>query len=296
MAIPDFFIVGAPRCGTTALNHYLKQHPDIFIPDVKEMHFFGSDLLSGSIYRDKEKYLKQFEPARDEKRVGEASVWYLYSTTAPREIRDFNPLSKIIIMLRNPVDMIQSLHAKLLLVGDENIKDLKQALAAEEERKKGLRRPDGSYPVVTTFYRENARFAKHVKRYLDVFGPGKVHVIIHDDFQRDTAKSYQETLRFLEVDENFQPEFEVINEYRGVRSLKLHRIMQNMPQIAWTLRRALLPENFHIGGALMRLNTPAVARPEIDGEQKKELKEEFLPEVEKLSELLGRDLNHWCRE
>lgn len=82
MRNPDFFIVGAPKSGTTAMYKYLKQHPDIFMPEVKEIHFFGTDLNSPWFIRDKEKYLSSFSNAKGEKRIGEASAWYLYSKNA----------------------------------------------------------------------------------------------------------------------------------------------------------------------------------------------------------------------
>src|SRR5260370_118878 len=86
---PDFFIVGAPRCGTTALYSYLRQHPDVFLPEYKEPHYFNTDMESGGAIRDQEKYLALFAPAKDKKRIGEASVYYLSSEIAPPTIKDF---------------------------------------------------------------------------------------------------------------------------------------------------------------------------------------------------------------
>jgi hypothetical protein len=105
MKKPDFFIVGAPKCGTTSLSEYLKQHPEIFMSEPKEPHFFGTDLESywgGRFerYRDVHKYLSLFANVQDEIRVGEASPWYLYSKRAAEEIKQFNPASRIIILLR----------------------------------------------------------------------------------------------------------------------------------------------------------------------------------------------------
>jgi len=99
---PNFFIVGAPKCGTTSMTEYLKQHPDIFIPEEKEPHYFGSDLEYPRITKTEAQYLRLFSEAQDERRLGEASVWYLFSQRAAQEIYEFNPLSRIIIMLRTP--------------------------------------------------------------------------------------------------------------------------------------------------------------------------------------------------
>src|SRR5438093_1590857 len=106
--LPTFFIVGAPRCGTTALYTYLRQHPDLFLPENKEPHFFGSDLYHPGFVRNLDEYLSLFLEAGNKKRAGEASVWYLYSRNAAAEIMAFCPSARIIAMLRNPVDMMYS--------------------------------------------------------------------------------------------------------------------------------------------------------------------------------------------
>lgn len=137
MKKPDFFIVGAAKCGTTAMYEYLKEHPEIFMPeDAKEPNYFGSDMNYKSSRLTEEQYLSLFSDAKNEKRIGEASVWYLYSKLAASEIKEFCPSARIIIMLRNPVDMLYSLHSELFYGADEDIEDFKTALNAEEVRKK----------------------------------------------------------------------------------------------------------------------------------------------------------------
>ena len=119
MRKPDFFIVGAPKGGTTAMNAYLGQHPEIFIAERKELHFFGTDLDFSSPRITQEQYLSCFSEVQNEKRVGETSVWYLYSKQAAVEIKKFCPSANIIIMLRNPVDMLYSQHSQFLYNGNE---------------------------------------------------------------------------------------------------------------------------------------------------------------------------------
>src|SRR3989339_415720 len=137
MRKPDFFIVGAPKSGTTAMCTYLKQHPEIFMPEKKESHFFGTDLNSPRFIRDKKIYLSLFSKAKDERRVGESSVWYLYSKKAASEIKEFSPSASIIIMLRNPVDMLYSQHSQFLYNGNEDIACFEEALNAEQDRRRG---------------------------------------------------------------------------------------------------------------------------------------------------------------
>jgi len=293
--LPDFFIIGAPRCGTTALCRYLGGHPEVFVAGVKEMHHFGADIMNLPEFKDRARYLTEFESAAGKKRIGEASVWYLYSELAAREMKQFNPASRIIVMLRNPVEMIVSLHAKLLLIGSETERDLGRALAREEERKDKVRLPDGTVPLRPFFYREVGQYSRRVERYLEEFGRERVHVMIYDDFQRDLAGEYRRTLAFLEVAPDFTPDFTPVNEHRGVRSLMLNRLLRAAPEWAWALRRKLLPRDFHPGRVLMRLNNPAAPRPVMEEEVRRDLHRELAPDVERLSELLGRDLSHWSK-
>ena len=294
MKKPNFFIVGAPRCGTTAMQSYLGQHPDIFMAERKECHFFGRDLtaLFGPV--TEEEYLSYFTNVRQEKRVGEASVLYLVSKHAAEEIKAFSPDARIIIMLRNPTDILYSLHTQLMYSGIEDIKDFGVALAAEEERKQGLRIAKSVRTPQTLFYREIAKLAQQTERYLRVFGPENVHVVIFDDFKADTAGAYRRTLQFLGVDADIAPDFAVVNANQTVRSKLLQRLISNRRWGRSYSFKRRIPSIFR--KALRRLNTVRVPRPAMPRELRAQLQAEFAPEVQRLGELLGHDLTHWSRE
>jgi hypothetical protein len=300
---PDFFIVGAPKCGTSAMSVYLAQHPEVFVPHVKEPHFFGSDLSSTWFGRDEQRYLSLFSAARDEKRLGEASVYYLLSKRAAEEIKEFEPLARIIVMLRDPVEMLHSLHSQHLYTGAEDIADFGVALDAEEDRKRGLRIPrgprmsDDARIVESLFYREIASYTRQVERYYRAFGRENVHVVIYDDFRDDTAGKYEETLRFLDVDPGFRPEFPVVNANKRVWNKALQVFLQNPPPVARRLVRTLIPPpaRWKLQKYVKSYNSRYEARKPMDAELSKRLRAEFAPEVERLSELLGRDLTHWSR-
>ncbi len=159
---PDFFIVGAPKSGTTALNNYLSQHPDVFMAQ-KELHRFGSDLKM-RIVPSQEEYLQSFQSAGEGKLIGEASVWYLFSKTAATEIKRFSPAARIVIMLRNPVEVLPSLHSQNLYNGNEDTKDLKKALDLDVERKKGNFLPDSLDFFALPSYFDSALYFEQVKR------------------------------------------------------------------------------------------------------------------------------------
>lgn len=298
MRKPDFFIVGAPKCGTTAMYEYLRQHPEIFMPKVKETYFFGRDLhFRFGRFTEKE-YFRLFNEVQNEKRVGEVSTWYLYSKSAAFEIKEFAPSAQIIIMLRNPVDVIYAWHSQLLYVGDEDIKDFKAALDAEEDRKKGKRIPKQCQVIEGLFYKEIVKFSEQVKRYFDVFGRNNIHVIIFDDFKNNTPEVYRNTLRFLGVDENFRPSsFRVVNPNKKVRSVLLRDSLNN--PLVRLMGKICLPSRrlrSYVRKKLKQFNTLYVPRPPMDPELRRRLQAEFAPEVKRLSDLLGRDLTHWCRD
>ncbi len=140
---PDFFIVGAPKCGTTAMTDYLGQHPEIGMCAQKETQHFATDLYPRFEIRSRhewltqDEYMKLFEGAQNRKRLGEASVWYLYSSAAPREINEFSPAADIIVMLRNPLQALPSLHSQFVFMGIEPVEDFERALDLDEERERG---------------------------------------------------------------------------------------------------------------------------------------------------------------
>ncbi|MGI8830720.1 MAG: sulfotransferase family protein [Candidatus Limnocylindria bacterium] len=293
---PDFFIVGAPKCGTTALYDYLLPHPGVFMPFHKEPLYFGADLTRRYGAMSENDYVALFRDARSDQVVGEASAWYLYSTTAASEIQRASPDARIIVMLRNPVDVMHAQHSQLLFSEQEEIVDFGEALAAEEDRAVGRRLPPGPIRPENLLYRRMVRFAEQLSRYIDVFGHDRIHVIIHDDLRRDTAREYRRVLDFLSVDPTFTPEFRASNENKRVRRRWLQRLIWDPP-----LLRALIPVVrrypivHRLRARLLALNSVRAPRAPLDPDLRHRLEEELTPEVEALGALLGRDLSHWSR-
>jgi hypothetical protein len=294
MCKPNFFIVGAPKCGTTAMHEYLKQHPEVFMSRFKEPHFFGTDLYSPRFLRDERKYQDIFAEALYMNLVGESSVYYLYSSKAAHEIKAFCSKARIIIMLRDPVDTMYSLHSQLIVNGAEDIVDFEAALDAEEDRKKGRRIPQGADPVQRLFYREMTSYTKQVERYLNVFGRDHVHIIIFDDLRKKTEQVYYRTCEFLDIDPAFKPRFEIINPNRRVRNMRIHKLLNFPNPLSKRIVRSIFPDSLRISlKRLGRLNVMYGPRPAMAPELRKKLQAEFATEVEHLSELLGRDLTFW---
>lgn len=295
---PDFLIVGAPRSASTSMQVYLRQHPQIYFPNRKEVHFFGSDLqrLSGDFWfvQEESRYRALFEEARDDQIAGEASVMYLQSARAAEEIKHFNSGMKIIILLRNPIDVIYSHHSHLLWAQSEEIEDFESALAAEKNRSEGCGIPPYALMLDVLLYSRTVRYAQQVKRYFDCFGRENVHLLLFDDIKQDIAACYRSTLEYLEVDSSFDPEFNVVNEHKRVRSRHLQRLAIHPPMI---LRRLLqlfgadFPWRVMI--KLQELNSTYGARAPLPIELRRRLSSEFESDITELAALLERDLSHW---
>jgi Sulfotransferase domain len=300
---PSFFIVGAPKCGTTAMSDYLAAHPEIFMAR-KEMHFFGSDLLFAPQFyrRNKREYLAECNAANNQRRVGEASVWYLFSETAAAEIKAFNPQARVIVLLREPVEMLHSLFHAFQYDGNEPLPAFEEALNAEEDRRAGRRIGRQTYFAQGLVYRQAARFAEQVRRYFDVFGRERVQVVLHEDLAADPAAVYRELLEFLEVDPTHKlTEFPTVNPSKTVRSRTLRAVLNDSAVRSTLLAmQPAMPRRvfnaFHrIERTLSRHNSSSEKRPPLDPELRSRLQHDFAPEVGRLGDLIGRNLTHWSR-
>ena len=304
---PNFFIVGAPKCGTTALHEYLQRHPDAYLPFYKEPHFFGADLVGSRFlqFRHKpDKYLKLFRDARGEARIGESSPWYLTSCTAADEIYRYDPQAKIIIMLRNPIDMMYSMWSQFRYSGNEQIEVFEDALAAESERAGGGRIRRAAHCITGLQYRRMTHFSEQVERYFDRFGRERVMVIIFDDFRADTAGVYRAVLEFLELETDVDVNFGVRNPNKEVRLAWLQKLIistgfslmllkDRLTYLATT--SAFLPYAYRTRAVegVIAAYTRYERRSPLTPETRRRLAHEFSGEVERLSALLGRDLSHW---
>ena len=297
MRKPDFYIVGGYKCGTSLMHQFLRQHSEIFMPEAKEIYHFGSDLTFKYPKVTKKEYLEFFVGAKNEKRIGDATAAYPMSRKAAKEIKQFNSDAKIIIMLRNPVEMIYSLHSEMVYQGYELIKDFSSAINAEDARRLG--KNISSYircPVENLYYLKVPLFTSQVKRYFDVFGRENVHIIIFDDLKRDTAEEYCKTLQFLGVSGQFQPNFKIVNPNKSVRSEKIRDFLKNLPPKYKQFGKAILPFRMLRGKVfrgLLFMNTRYVNRQPLPEKLKKELKMYFRSEVNQLSTLLKCDLTYW---
>ena len=275
---------------------YLAQHPEVGMAARKESHYLVGDLASRLAYRPGPRptlddYLAWFAAVQDRRRLGEASVWYLYSPTAAREIERFSPEAQIIVMVRNPVEMLPSLHSEFVQQEIEPVDDFAAALALDEERiRTGT--PAGFPPHS---YRDAVRYAEQIERYVEVFGRERIHVIVYEEFRDDPLSAYQRTCEFLGVDAGFVPVIDVVNPNRRSRSRAVQRLIRRPPESLRRVLHAFTSQGLrHRAGLLFRrLNRKVVARDPLPPSLAESLRPEAEREVTALRELLGLDLNRW---
>jgi sulfotransferase family protein len=303
--VPDFFIVGHAKSGTTALYEMLRRHPQIFMPDGKEPWFFGSDMrprfqprAAGALPQTLEEYLALFGSADSEQRVGEASSSYLWSRTAAAEIAEVQPAARIIAILREPTSFLRSLHLQLLQTHVEDRKDFGKALALEADRREGRHIPRRSHRPQLLQYTDHVRYVEQLRRYRAAFGAEQVLVLIYEDFRRDNEATVRTVMRFLDVDDTYPVEVLDANPSVLLRSQPLDELVHAVSvgrgpvsRVAKATMKALAP------GDVRRRLLGVTRRRVVHGEPKApdeklvmELRRRFKPEVVALSEYLGRDL------
>jgi hypothetical protein len=206
--LPDFFVVGHAKSGTTALYEMLRRQPGIFMPAVKEPWFFVPELRSRRRRLDNAKhpntledYLALFATARPGQSVGEATSSYLLSETAAARIAELAPDARIIAILREPASFLRSLHLQFLQTHVETEPDLRKALELEPLRREGKAIPPDSTRPQALLYSEHVRYAEQLRRYEAVFPREQMLVLIYDDFRADNEGTVRRVLDFLGVEQ-----------------------------------------------------------------------------------------------
>lgn len=298
-AKPNFFIAGAPKCGTSALYRYVRQHPNVFMPKMKEPHFFSSDLVTYHKVKSMAEYRELFRGSTARHfRIGEASASYLLSSVALAHIRDFNPDAKIIAMFRNPVELVYSFHSQLLFWSEETVEDFETAWRLQERRSQGLDLPRTCQEPFWLQYRRVGQLGTQVERMLSVFPAEQVKLILFDDFAASPERVYRDVLDFLELPQDNRTEFPRVNENKQAKSTWLRNFVRKPPPALKkgyrALKRRLGAEKVGVlRDALVDLNTVKLKRPPLAPAFRAELVDTFADEVSRLSRVLGRDLSHW---
>jgi hypothetical protein len=302
--LPDFFIVGHPKCGTTALYEALRLHPRIYMPAGKEPWFFAPELHDRTPPRPEgtprtlEEYRSLFAAAAPEQLIGEATALYLWSRTAASRIADVQPQARIIAILREPASFLRSLHLQFVQSYVETQADLRTALSLEDERRRGRSIPRHTYWPQALLYSEHVRYVEQLRRYHAVFAPENVLVLIYDDFRADNEGTVRAVLRFLDLDDGAAIDVPRANPTVRARSQRLHELVHALSvgrgpgsraakeTIKAFTPRALRRQALHATQRRVVFAEPGPADERLMGE----LRRRFRGEVVALGEYLGRDL------
>jgi hypothetical protein len=304
--VPDFFIVGHAKCGTTALYKMLGAHPQIFMPTPKETQFLSRGPRRASVRRKRaprrpqtlEGYLSLFEAAAPRQRAGDGSTEYLRVPATARRIAALCPDARIVAAFREPVSFLRSLHLQLLEVNIEDERDFAQALRLQQARSRGEHVPRNCVWPQALQYSQHVRYVKQLREYHEHFGEERVLVLIYDDFRAANEHVVRQVLRFLDVDDAVAIAVQEANPTVRVRSQRAGALLGALSVGRNPLARTA-------GGAVKAVTSARTRQralelfkrmsvdtdpPAPDEQLVCELRRRFRHEVAALSDYLSRDL------
>jgi len=301
--IPDFFIIGQPKSGTTALHDMLRRHPQIFMPESKEPWFLAEELLErtpprpGGTASTLEEYLALFASAGPEQLVGEASPLYLWSRTAAGAIHELRPDARIIVILREPASLLRSLHLQFIENYVETESDFRRAIALEDSRREGREVPRHTYWPQALMYSEQVRYVEQLRRYKDLFPDERILILLYDDFRSDNEGTVRTILRFIGADDAAPVQVMEANATVHVRSQRLHELVHAVQVGRGPLSRAAKTAIKTLTPTRLRREALATTKAKVvygaprpvDEAFTEELRARFRGEVQALSEYLDRD-------
>lgn len=289
---PNTFIVGAPKCGTTAWVSYLATHPDIFFTLEKEPHYFSDDFPGFRWRTNKHDYEALFAHAGSAAVIGEASVQYLYSKSAAKNIHAYNPNARILIFLRQQRTFLPSYHNQLVFNCDETIGNFGVAWRAARE---GARTsfPDSCREAKFLDYPAVGRFSEQLRRYFDLFPREQIKVIRFEDWTREPRETYVELMTFLGVQDDGRTEFGKVHPARVHRSATLARFVQRPP--AWVfgaskvIKRVLRKDQLQVAAKIRAMNSQEGSGGAIDAALAVEIDEFYCADNQAVKEIIGHD-------
>lgn len=305
---PNFFLIGAPRSGTTALSMYLREHPRVFFSNPKEPQYFATDFRNRFVIREST-YLGLFRDANPEIHlaIGEGSTWYLFSKEAVPNILVFQPDARFIVMLRHPAKLVFSLHRYMVMQGKENVVDFWRAWSLQEKRRQGQKVPLGCGDTKLVIYSEWGKLGSQMQKLLSLVPRERVFVILLDEFVLHPRRIWVSLLNFLGVPDDGRDVFPRVNESIGL-SLTSARLRRGLG----IARSVFSKVRAHIGStwgsefgysSFLRMFGQRGNEKKIAGNVEEEEKEiitkltgYYRDEIFLLTKILGRDLNIWLQE
>jgi hypothetical protein len=305
-AIPDFLVIGAGKSGTTSIDKYLNQHPEIFVPKSKEPNFFGYENMRVEDFDGNEEeiahfthsvttlenYLKIFEEAQPHQLRGETSNTYMYHEQAPYRIKYYNPDMKLIAVLRQPAGR---LYSRFLHLARENRTPTENFSDCLDRNSIWWKRND---LIKEGFYYKN------LVKYFELFPRENIRIYLYEELQENALKVMSDIYQFLGVDATFKPDMSVrYNESGFVKNKLLNKIYGQGGILSKSIR-AILPTtivqkprgNLALKKKMYELRGKNLHRPSMDPQIRKTLTfEVYAEDIKQLEKLINRDLSHWLK-
>lgn len=291
MKRPNFFIIGAPKCGTTSLANWLGQHPQIYFSPVKEPHYFNT-MDDHRKTHDLSTYEALFtEATHEELAIGEGSVWYLHSSNAVPSIEEYTGgNAKYIVCLRNPVDMAYSLHSEMHVNGNEPEPDFETAWRLQTSRAAGNVPPTSIAPSHLQ-YRNACALGTLLKRVKDQIPPERLKILLIDDIAKQPQETLKKVLNYLDVSTDISNiDFKTKN---SARKPKYQAVIRFVAAVGALKHKLGINVGLGVINRMRRWNTVKAKRDKLRPEFRAELVSAFAPEVDLLETLTGRNLDHW---
>lgn len=294
MPKPNFFIVGAAKCGTTSLYHYLEQHPEIGMASYKEPCYFCYNQL----YDDKELYVNLFSHLnKNIEMIGEASTNYLAAPESPILIHKYDKHAKIIIVLRNPVNRAFSLYKWMVRAGYEQASSFEKALKLEEERKK-ISKYDSRPVKYNYFYYSSGLYYNQVKRYFDLFDKDQILIIDFNDLKQNLDITLNKVFNFLKV-RNFKiKNSKIHNKAKFPYSPRLQHFFRNdlYNRICLSKEKKNKMYGNIIVDFLAGLNSNLGKEPKLELITAKMLQDKYKSDLNKLEKIIPFSTSPWQRK
>jgi hypothetical protein len=286
----DFFIVGAPKAGTTSLYHYLNEHPQIEMSSQKEPDYFSDTAIQeqGMYYGKnridtEEKYNTLFNTQKKDVIFGEGSVSYLFYPTVAQDIKAYNSIAKIIIILRNPIERAFSHYLMDYRLG--LVSDSFEDIINKESKHKNAH----------LFYQQYIKvgeYATQLKRYFDIFDKENILLIDYEDFKSNVAGTVDLVYSFLKVSTKFAAN---VSKQHNTFTMPKNRLIRFM--YSFVVIRNILSFIFskNIVKAVRFILFKKDKKPKLLEETRNQLKHYFSNEVKLLGDLIGKDYSKWIK-
>lgn len=259
--------------------------------EIKEPCYFNTDESNRNI-RSVEEYEYLFRGAgKKHKVVGEASVWYLGSKEAIRNINNYNPKSKILVCLRNPIEMAPSLHEQQLFSGNEYIRDFESAWKAQVDRRANRKLSYWTREYKHLIYGEVCKLGEQLERLFKKVSRERVKITFLSDIKKDPKKEYEKILKFLGVDKVPSIKFKTKNSGKKERKSRIVRIVER--SVHRIKNKIGIYSGLGIGKKISQMNRKEREERAVNNEVLEEMKVYFKKDIEKIEKVIGRDLSHW---